>query len=146
MPHSQRNTPMNSHYNNQHRGFTLIELMITVAVIGILAAIALPSYQDYVRKGRRADAQAFMYEVAARQQHFLVDRRMYATTLAALGLATPSSVSPHYVITLPSVVNDVQPMGFTLQAAPKDGQTSDACGTLTLNAQGVKGADKGGCW
>lgn len=128
------------------RGFTLIELMIAVAIVGILASIALPSYQDYVRKGRRADAQAFMHEVASRQQHFLVDRRMYASTLAALGLAAPSSVSPHYNITLTNVVNNVQPMGFTLQAAPIAGQAQDTCGTLTLNAQGAKGADKGGCW
>lgn len=128
------------------RGFTLIELMIAVAIVGILASIALPSYQDYVRKGRRADAQAFMHEVASRQQHFLVDRRMYASTLAALGLAAPSSVSPHYNITLTNVVNNVQPMGFTLQAAPIGGQARDTCGTLTLNAQGDKGAAKGGCW
>lgn len=128
------------------RGFTLIELMIAVAIVGILASIALPSYQDYVRKGRRADAQAFMHEVASRQQHFLVDRRMYASTLAALGLAAPSSVSPHYNITLTNVVNNVQPMGFTLQAAPIGGQARDTCGTLTLNAQGAKGAAKGGCW
>lgn len=128
------------------RGFTLIELMIAVAIVGILASIALPSYQDYVRKGRRADAQAFMHEVASRQQHFLVDRRMYASTLDALGLAAPSSVSPHYNITLTNVVNNVQPMGFTLQAAPIGGQARDTCGTLTLNAQGAKGAAKGGCW
>lgn len=128
------------------RGFTLIELMIAVAIVGILASIALPSYQDYVRKGRRADAQAFMHEVASRQQHFLVDRRMYASTLDALGLAAPSSVSPHYNITLTNVINNVQPMGFTLQAAPIGGQARDTCGTLTLNAQGAKGAAKGGCW
>lgn len=128
------------------RGFTLIEMMITVAVIGILASIALPSYQDYVRKARRADAQAFMYEVASRQQHYLVDRRLYANDLATLGLAVPASVSVHYDITLPTVVNNVQPMGFVLQAAPKAGQANDPCGTLTLNAQGTKGASKGGCW
>lgn len=120
--------------------------MVTVAIIGILASIALPSYQDYVRKSRRADAQAFMYEVASRQQHYLVDRRMYASALATLGLTVPASVSVNYDITLPSVVNATQPMGFTLQAAPKAAQAADSCGTLTLNAQGVKGASKDGCW
>lgn len=127
-------------------GFTLIELMITVVVVGILASIALPSYQDYVRKSRRADAQAFMYEVASRQQHHLLDRRMYASTLTALSLLVPPSVSAYYSIALPTVKNDTQPMGFVLQAVTQGDQINDACGTLTLNAQGVKGAEKDGCW
>jgi type IV pilus assembly protein PilE len=137
---------MNTRRFRQCCGFTLIELMITVAVVGILASIALPSYQEYVRKSRRADAQAFMYEVASRQQHHLLDRRMYASTLTTLGLVVPPSVSAHYSIALPTVMNDAQPMGFVLQAATKGAQVNDACGTLTLNAQGAKGADKDGCW
>lgn len=137
---------MNKRHIRHCSGFTLIELMITVAIIGILASIALPSYQDYVRKSRRSEAWAFMYEVASRQQHHLLDRRMYANTLATLGLVVPPSVSVHYDITLPTVVNDTQPMGFVLQATTKGVQINDFCGTLTLNAQGVKGADKDGCW
>src|SRR2546430_1240950 len=58
-------------------GFTLIELMITVVVIAILAAIAYPSYQDHLRKGRRASAQAFMVDAANRQQQYLLDARNY---------------------------------------------------------------------
>lgn len=127
-------------------GFTLVELMITVAIIGILASVALPSYQDFVRKSRRAEAMAFMYEAASLQQHHLLDRRMYANTLTSLGLTTPPSVGAHYGISFPTVVNDKQPISFVIQAVAKGAQVNDICGTLTLNAQGVKGADKDGCW
>lgn len=145
---------MASHRLTYSRGFTLIELMITVAVIGILAAVALPSYQEYVRKARRADAQAFMYDVAARQQHFLVDRRTYADGITSgegtagrnLGMTRPDAVSAFYTVTLTGVDVTAQPFQYVIQAVPQGAQASDSCGTLTLNAQGVKGAAKTGCW
>ena len=68
------------------RGFTLIELMIVVAIVGILAGIAYPSYMDHVRKGNRAKAQAFLMDVAQRQQNHLLVHRQYAEILSDLGL------------------------------------------------------------
>jgi type IV pilus assembly protein PilE len=68
------------------RGFTLIELMITVAIVAILAAIAYPSYTQYVIRGHRAAAQAEMMDIANRQQQFFLANRVYASSLADLGI------------------------------------------------------------
>ena len=66
------------------RGFTLIELMIAVVIVAILASVAYPSYQAYLRQGHRSAAQAFMMEIAQRQQNHLMNSRSYASTLTAL--------------------------------------------------------------
>ena len=67
------------------RGFTLIELMIAVAVVAILAAIGYPSYTEHIRKSRRATAQAALMDLASRQQAYLLDRRAYAGFFGGLG-------------------------------------------------------------
>lgn len=126
------------------QGFTLIELMITVAVIAILATAALPTYQDHIRKSRRAEAQAFLMAVASRQQQFLVDTRAFAATLADVGIPIPGGVSAAYELTL-TVPAAVAP-SFTLTAVPKSSQASEPCGTLGINQIGSKSAAVSGCW
>jgi type IV pilus assembly protein PilE len=123
-------------------GFTLIELMIAVVVVAILASIAIPNYTDYVRRGARADAQSFLMDVALRQQQHLVDRRSYATTLAALGASVPASIAGKYSVAM-AVDNSAAP-AFTLTATPQGGQAAEACGTLTLNSAGNK--TPANCW
>ncbi|MEO7853788.1 MAG: type IV pilin protein [Rubrivivax sp.] len=137
---------------NRRHGFTLIELMITVAIIAILASIALPSYQEYVRRGRRADAQSFLQEVAARQQHFLLDRRAYgtdittATSAGGLGMTIPTNVSGFYGVAMVTD-NAAAPPIFNLTATPSGSQAYEKCGTLTLDSRGVKAASGAGtCW
>jgi len=126
-------------------GFTLIELMITVVIIGILAAVALPSYTSYLRKGARAEAQTFMMEISQRQGQFLLDNRAYAASVTALGITAPASVASKYTITL--TVPASTPPSFTVTATPSGDQVHESCGTLTLNDQGAKTASGGAsCW
>jgi type IV pilus assembly protein PilE len=117
-------------------GFTLIELMITVAIVAILAAIALPSYRQYVIRSKRSAAQAQMMDIANREQQFLLANRNYAdkTALTASGYALPSDVSVNYGYDI--VLSTTGAPGFTLTLTPQGGQASD--GPLTLNSEGVK--------
>ena len=131
----------------QHtRGFTLIELLITVAVVAILAAVAMPSYREHVRKSKRAEAQSYLMAVAARQQQFLVDTRAFAATLTAVGVPVPSNVAATYDLAI--AVVDGPPPTFSITAAPKAGtdQTQERCGTLSINQAGAKGAALPSCW
>ncbi len=119
-------------------GFTLIELMIVVAVIGILAAIAYPSYLNSVRKGQRSAAQAFMLQIANKQQQYLVDARQYALGagfLTTLSLTAPADVTKDYSLSvLPTTATT--PPSFTLTATPTGGQVVGGC--LTLDHLGAK--------
>ena len=77
-------------------GFTLIELMIVVAIVGILAAVALPSYQQYIIRGHRAAAQSEMMDIANREQQYILSNRVYTATGSDLGYSLPSDVGARY--------------------------------------------------
>lgn len=125
-------------------GFTLIELMIAVAVVSILAAVAYPSYQDHIRKSRRAEAQSFMMAVAARQQQFLVDTRGYGESLSDVGVPTPDNVARAYAVEL--AASAAPSPSFVLTATPRDAQARERCGTLSIDQNGSKSAAHSSCW
>ena len=120
-----------------HRGFTLIELMITAAIVAILASVALPSYQQYVIRSNRAAAQAEMMDIANRQQQFFLANRSYATTLAALGYSLPNDLNERYTAGV-TTNNTATPPNFTVTFTPIGPQASDGPTPLTLNNQGIK--------
>lgn len=124
----------------KNRGFTLIEVMMVVAIIGILAAIAYPSYQNQLKKGRRAAAQSFLMEVSSKEQQYLLDARTYAlgsTALTDLGLVVPTNVSGFYTITVtPSA--PTTPPSFTATATPISTSQQASDGVLTIDNTGAK--------
>jgi type IV pilus assembly protein PilE len=126
------------------RGFTLIEVLVVVAILAILAAIALPAYAEHVRKAARAEAQSFLTDVAARQQQFLVDRRRYASSISALGMASPENVRKKFVDPVTIDAPAVVPPVFTLTAQATGDQAKDKCPTLTLDSAGNRTPVE--CW
>ena len=135
----QRFRPVVRHGTAPSKGFTLVELLITVAVVAILAAIAFPAYQEQVRSTRRAEARAALQEIALRQQAFFLDNRSFTATLGSGGvdLATKTD-SGFYDL---AVTNPTGcPIGscYRLEAVPNSVQADDSCGTLVLTSVGTK--------
>jgi type IV pilus assembly protein PilE len=121
--------------NRRMQGFTLIEMMIVVAVIGILAAVAYPSYAEYVKRSNRSEGQALLSDTAAAQERYYSQNNRYITANADMAKlkARSSSTTNKYTLTVSSMANDG---GYSLTATPQFSDTD--CGNLTLNALGVR--------
>lgn len=128
---------------HKNRGFTLIELMIALVIVSILASIAFPSYQQYVRSARRADAYASLLEIELQQEKHRVTNTAYSSSLSSLGVGSTTE-NGHYDLAL----SGVSATGYTATATAKGGQTDDTgCTslTLTLSAGSISRAPSA-CW
>ncbi len=131
-----KNKTVKSSVVNKSFGFTLIELMIVVAIIGVLASVAYPSYRDFVTRSNRAEASRELARLANLQEQFFVDSRAYTVNISVLGIGTSATFttpSGNYVIS--SVVNN---NAFTLTATAQGTQAIDdaACKTITITDTG----------
>lgn len=118
------------------RGFTLLEVLLVVVLLGILTSITLPSYQHVMRRVHRAAVQAQMLDIANREQQYLLARRSYAATLADLGYALPDEVALRYACLI-AVEDDGVP-AYEISCTPRATQRAPGFTTLTLNESGMK--------
>lgn len=125
--------------SGKQSGFTLIELMVTVAIVGILASVAYPSYTSHIRKGVRRAAQAQMMDIANREQQYLLANRVFASydTLTLSGYSLPTDLTAKYTPTIALVGGTTTAPGFTITFTAIGVQAQD--GNLTLSSEGVKG-------
>ena len=125
-------------------GFTLIELMVTVAILGILASIAYPSYQEYVKRANRVDAKAVLLETAQVLERNFTEANRYDQTSGGTTINTawlpfqqaPKEGTAKYTIKFAASMPTQTT--YTLEAVPTGTMTGDACATLTLSHLGVK--------
>jgi len=144
---------------NRLKGFSLTELMIAVVIVAVLASVAIPSYQDSVRRARRADAKTTLLEASQWMERFYTENNRYDQNLGGTAVALPTSLasSPKEGATkyynLSFVSGSLAQNTYTLRAVPisTTDQNNDKCKTLTLTNLGVKGlsgssASVDDCW
>jgi type IV pilus assembly protein PilE len=132
-------------------GFTLIELMITVAIVAILAAVAIPTYKDHIARGRRAEASAVLVEVNQYMQRYYSSNDGYTSTVPSSLENVPRGATTGLTYQISAAINTAS---YTITAAPIGAMSTDTCGNLLITSQGRKLISVGGaaattsvaCW
>lgn len=136
------------------KGFTLIELMIVVAIVAILAAVAVPSYRSYVLRSHRTVAINALLDLGSRQARYYTTNNTYTTDLTLLGypagtVSLPSSTNAYYTITVGPTPTFTILTTFTVTATRAGTQVNDTCGNYTYTDLGIKDVSSGSvnsCW
>jgi type IV pilus assembly protein PilE len=125
------------------KGFTLIEVMITVVIIGILSAIAYPSYTSFVTKSGRSEGVAAVMRVSNLQEQFYMDNRSFAEDMTKLGMSGEPFLTENGYYSVDSV--GTTSYTITATAAGSQATRDTTCATITLTSVGIKGPSKE-CW
>jgi type IV pilus assembly protein PilE len=132
------------------RGFTLIELMIVVAIVGILFSIALQSYEGYVLQSHRADGQSILLDISAREERFMAQSNTYTadlTTAAGLNLGSAASRDGYYNLSVAACAGGAIANCYLVTATATGGQLGDTdCAIITYSSIGVRSGTTGNCW
>ena len=142
---------------NPSRGFTLVELVVVLAIVGVLLAIAVPSYQEYVRRATRTEAENLLMRAASEQEKFFTTFNRYSGSISGARTGDPATSglnmtasskdgatdNAYYDIAV--ALSDAN-LGYTLTATPQGDQTKDSCGSLALDHRGNRTAAKPDCW
>lgn len=133
----------------RERGLSLLELAVGMAIVAILAAVALPAYQEHAARGRRAEGQSMLLKASQRMRVFHSERNTFTTDVTDLGYPAPA-VSPgglyQLAVAAPTVACPIASC-YVLQAAPLGNHAGDRCGTLTYSSTGTPGSQgNASCW
>lgn len=128
----------------KQKGFTLIELMIAIAILGILVAVAYPSYTEHVLHSNRSEGMNELVRIANMQEQFFADSRRYAADLTELGF--PGAVFTTEKGLYQIRVSAAGARSFMLTAVAQGVQAKDACATMSINQAGAKTASAQDCW
>jgi len=129
--------------NERASGFTLVELLVCLTLVGILLGIALPAYQEHIQRVRRVDAQKSLVELAQSLERFYTSRGSYVGATLPFGQSPRDAGTAFYRLGFASAP---EASGYVLQAEPVGAMSGDACGVLTLASSGLRGAAMERCW
>lgn len=145
------------HFRKLQKGFTLIELLIVLVIVAILVMVAVPTYQEQVQRGKRAEGKAFLLDLASRQERFYTQYAKYTSVASGgncpgegcgLGMDDNESPEGRYEATIDCLPDDGTCTSYTITATPQT--PDDRCTTLTYTSAGVKGSTGTGtvdyCW